>query len=352
MLKSKFESLRDIIKKDIISGKYLPGTNLPTEGEFRETYGVNHSTINKAVASLATEGFISTKPRTGSIVLPVKDRKVPARLGVYAMRSTGHIFEKLNSEILNVLQKNYYFPLLINLDFTLEDKNFDWLLSHLEEAIQSMPEFIVVDGQSGFPFDFLLKRSDEIENLIIINRFECEHDIPSIKILSDYEAGGYLATKHLIDSGCQKFLAVLGMREVLQDDINISFLQIKGIKKALKEHNFNSDELIFIAKNDKNFDERIKSIFKSPNAPDGILADSDFTAYKTIQTLNKFNIKYRHDYKLVGYFDTPWARESAFPFDTVSINQKGIADKLDEIITKKIYNNKTWKIKPELKTYE
>ncbi|MFA6293818.1 MAG: GntR family transcriptional regulator [Victivallales bacterium] len=349
MLKNKYEILRDLIKKDIISGKYLPGMSLPTEGDFRRTYGANHGTINKAISSLSTEGFIKTKPRNGSVVLPVRERRIPSRLGIYVMRTAGHIFEKLNSEILNTLQKNYYFPLLVNLDYIIGDKNLDWLVEHLEEAVKSMPEFIVIDGQAGFPFDFLLKRHEEIENLIFVNRFECGDEIPSIKILSDYEQGGYLAANHLLDSGCRNLLVALVMREVMNDDINIDSAQRKGFKKALTDRGLDPGKLIFIARNDPDFTTKIKSIFKGAKSPDGIFADSDFTGYKIMQALDGLKIRHRRDYRLVGYFDTPWSSESASPFDSVSINQEGIASKLNEIIINKNYTRETWMIKPEIK---
>lgn len=352
MLKNKYEILRDLIKKDIISGKYLPGMSLPTEGDFQKTYGANHGTINKAISSLSTEGFIKTKPRNGSVVLPVRERRIPSRLGIYVMRTTGHIFEKLNSEILNTLQKNYYFPLLVNLDYIIGDKNLDWLVEHLTEAVKSMPEFMVIDGQAGFPFDFILKHHEEIENLIFVNRFECGNDIPSIKILSDYEQGGYLAACHLLDSGCRNLLVALGMREVMNDDINIDAAQRRGFKKALTDRGVDPDKLIFIARNDPDFTAKIASVFKGAKSSVGIFADSDFTGYKIIQSLAGLKIKHGRDYKLVGYFDTPWSSESASPFDSISINQEGIASKLNEIIINKLYSKKTWLIKPELKIHK
>ncbi len=348
MLKSKFETLRDLIKKDIISGKYLPGMPLPTEGDLHRQFGANHSTINKAVAALSTEGFIRTKTRTGSVVLPIRERRLPARLGIYVMRSTGHIFDKLNSEVLNVLQRNYYFPLLVNLDLIHGDKNHDWLTAHLEEAIQSMPEFIVVDGQAGFPVEFFQTRVKDIENLIFVNRFESDRDLPSIKILSDYEQGGYLAARRLLDLGCGNIVVVLGMREVLHDDINISHAEIRGMRKALEEGGRNPAQLVFIARNDSDWHGRLKVAFAGRNSCDGILSDSDFTAYKTIQELNGLKISHGRDYRLVGYFDTPWASESESPFDTVSINQEGIAAKLHEIITKRKYEPRTWSVPPRL----
>ncbi len=351
MLKTKFETLRDIIKKEIVSGKYLPGMMLPTEGEFQKTYGVNHSTINKAVSSLSTEGFIKTKQRNGSIVLPVKKRRIAARLGVYVMKSSGHVFDRLNAEIQNVLQRNFYFPLLINLDYIEDDKNIDWLKEHLDEAIDSFPEFIIVDGQAGFTFDLLQKRHLEVQNLIFVNRFEFVTDIPSIKLLSDYEHGGYMAVKHLLDSGCRKPLIVLGSRKALCNNINISYLKIKGAKRAWSERGFDPASLVFLSMEDNDFLRELKDAFGGESPHDGIFSDSDFVAYKSLTALERMKIMHGYDYKLVGYFDTPWARETASPFDSISINQTGIALKLHEIISERNYEKRIWTIRPELKKY-
>lgn len=349
MLKNKFESLRELIKRDIIGGKYLPGTTLPVEAEFRKLYGANHSTINKAVASLASEGFIRTKPRNGSLVLPVSERKLSARLGIYVMRGSGHIFNKLNAEITNVLQMNHYFPALIDLDFIVGDQNHDWLENRLDEAIDSMPEFVVIDGQSGLPFEYFLRRCPDVANLIFVNRYETSLEIPSVRILSDYRRGGELAATRIKELGCRRPLVLLGMRDVLYDDINISHAELNGLLPVLKEAG--TLPVATLGRNDPDYALRLKELFTGANPPDCIFADSDFTGYQTLRELETMGIRNRQDYHLIGYFDTPWSSESGAPFDTISINQQALAQKLDEVIRRRDFTKATFLIQPVLKTH-
>lgn len=348
MLKSKYEALRDLIKRDIVDHKYLPGDTLPTEAEFVARYGANQSTVNKVVASLSAEGFVRTRTRSGSVVLPVKERKLSARLGIYVMRSTGHIFEKLNTHVLNALQSAHYFPVLINLDMVAEQENHDWLISHLQHAVEAMPEFIIVDGQSGLPFDFFMQHRSEIANLIFINRVESDLHIPSVQILSDYRKGGYLAARHLIQKGCRRLLAVLGHPGVLLDDINISHEELVGVRQAMHDSGIEPHSLRFIALTDDHYAEKAEAIFRGPDAPDGVFADADYTAYQFLQEMARRNIRHNRDYQLVGYFDTPWSSQTESPFTSVSINQEQIAATLRQTIESRDFAERLQLVEPQL----
>ena len=62
------------IKDDIILGKYPPGSILPTELEFAETFFVSRITIQKAMQLLKKEGYVSRTPGRGTFVedIPAK----------------------------------------------------------------------------------------------------------------------------------------------------------------------------------------------------------------------------------------------------------------------------------------
>lgn len=64
----KYEKIQSYIKKSILSGKYPVGHQIETEAQLCERFGVSRQTVNKALQSLANEGYIERKRGKGSFV--------------------------------------------------------------------------------------------------------------------------------------------------------------------------------------------------------------------------------------------------------------------------------------------
>lgn len=68
--------LRDAIKR----GDYLPGSALPSQPELAREYGLNQSSISRAMAMLQSEGLIRTEHGRGSVVLDMPTVKRVRRI--------------------------------------------------------------------------------------------------------------------------------------------------------------------------------------------------------------------------------------------------------------------------------
>ena len=58
----------ELLKKDIISKKYLPGKKIPSVRELALDFGVNPNTVQKALAELEDIGLIFTERTNGKFV--------------------------------------------------------------------------------------------------------------------------------------------------------------------------------------------------------------------------------------------------------------------------------------------
>ena len=56
------------LAEEVLSGKYAPGTALPTENELGTAYGVSRTVIREAIKVLAAKGLVVTRPRVGTVV--------------------------------------------------------------------------------------------------------------------------------------------------------------------------------------------------------------------------------------------------------------------------------------------
>ena len=65
-----YYQLKTLILEDIVSGKYRPGDQLPTEHDLCELYGISRTPTHRALAELQDEGVILRMRRRGTFVNP------------------------------------------------------------------------------------------------------------------------------------------------------------------------------------------------------------------------------------------------------------------------------------------
>lgn len=70
-MRSIYDAMADHLRSAIMSGEIASGVKLPTERVFARRYGLARVTVRAALARLQSEGLISRRTRTGTIVLPI-----------------------------------------------------------------------------------------------------------------------------------------------------------------------------------------------------------------------------------------------------------------------------------------
>lgn len=79
--KARLELMVRELRQDILSGKYLPGTPLPSEVVLVEQYALSNNSVRKGLDLLVQEGLIIKKHRIGSIVANPQQSKITITLG-------------------------------------------------------------------------------------------------------------------------------------------------------------------------------------------------------------------------------------------------------------------------------
>ena len=64
----KYMQIYNAIRSDIILNLYQDGSLLPTEAQLMEKYAASRNTIRKAISLLQSDGFITTRQGSGSVV--------------------------------------------------------------------------------------------------------------------------------------------------------------------------------------------------------------------------------------------------------------------------------------------
>ncbi len=128
----------------------------------------------------------------------------------------------------------------------------------------------------------------------IINKETKEFDT----FYTDHVEGGYMATKHLLESGCKKIISITSPGEQFS-------LRTVGYKKALMESGIEFQESMFF-NGDQSFvktSELVRNNIEIFKKSDGIFAQNDLMAFAVIETLKALNINIPKDISIIGYDD-------------------------------------------------
>ena len=68
-IKGKIAGLCALVRKDILSGRFAPGSLLPAQSELGKQYSMAESTVSAAMGRLVHEGLAVRIPGRGSFVV-------------------------------------------------------------------------------------------------------------------------------------------------------------------------------------------------------------------------------------------------------------------------------------------
>ena len=167
-----------------------------------------------------------------------------------------------------------------------------------------------------------LSRDDIVDGLIVISRGLNTPQVDSLKnsntktVILDAEsselssvsindvAGGYNATKHLVNLGHRR----IGMvADIFERDLgnDSSKDRYTGYKNALTDSGipYNPDYVLDIGLSRKDGYQMASKILRLPNRPTAIVAASDVLASGVIQAAREMSINIPYDLSLIGYDD-------------------------------------------------
>jgi LacI family transcriptional regulator len=114
---------------------------------------------------------------------------------------------------------------------------------------------------------------------------------------NDYESG-FVATEHLIKAGCRRVAHL-----TISMNISISPKRMQGYTDALRRYDLPQDStLVLHCGNDEEENYRkIKSLFDSPDRPDGVFASVEKLAVQVYHICRELNLDIPRDTKVLGF---------------------------------------------------
>mgnify|MGYP000887315949 CR=1 FL=1 len=232
-LKPKYIEIAEYLKELIKENK---NDRLPSQTELSYKFKVSHMTIRKAFDILERDGLILRKKGRGTYINRIeKDRNILDAgflivLPRISLQNDPFFATIFNGIIKEEKEKNIKLSVL----FFNDDTN------KIQQEIETNKSKVIV---------WFIPRKDDYKFLeelrsrgffvISINRRPKNSHISYIT--TDNKDGGYILTKHLIDSGCKR-IGFVGINK----DLEFTVERYLGYKKVLKETNLSIDERVVL----------------------------------------------------------------------------------------------------------
>ncbi len=160
----------------------------------------------------------------------------------------------------------------------------------------------------------------------------------------------YIAVNHLCSLGCNSIYFLLDTKKTLT-----AKEKILGYKMGLEHNGIKLDKSKILDNYFKSEDveQFIKTMYYMKKLPDAILIDSDFPAFGAIRAIKKLKIKCPEELKIITFGNTYMCSEVSPSLTSIKQNFELIAEKLIEILLKKIndkdnIDNESYTIPAEL----
>ncbi|WP_054958125.1 GntR family transcriptional regulator [Paenibacillus dakarensis] len=358
-MQSKSKPLYLVIMEDlkarILSGEYKADEQLPTEVELAEQSGVSRITSKRALIELEREGLIYRRRGSGSFVKKQDSPGTISEGGFGAMNSSPNpiismILPYLATHEADFIQgaSNY----LDSKGYYLSIHSSNWDKTKEKELLLRIPKY----GSSGiilYPMSTTIN-IDVLHALywnnypvVLIDQYV--ESLPLTSVVSDNQAGGYLAASKLIEMGHERIAFVSSISIEYRSSVRDRY---QGYCMALRENQIPIDPELVITDFYREADESNQAEFYkdlvsriSELGVTAIQVEHDHLAVDLLRGARELGISVPEELSIVGFDDHIISRLVEVPITTVSQNYSEIGKRAAEQIVRQIEKGRG---KPEL----
>ena len=326
--KHKKTLIADIVRKQILQGKFKAGDRLLPDDELSQKYKVNKRTIAAGLNALVAEGLLERAPSRGTIVIRnIETGRNVSNAVAMVMLSKGDVYSKISLEISKGLGLRKLYPILIN-EHVITDQHC--VKNYLDGIAGEThrPYGFMIDGDSLFPFDYLMEKLGSFRNIVFVTKFRYKTRIASAKYaLVDFTEAGRIVARHFIQKGHREiaFLAI-PQTNYCGEWSSIQVPIMNGFARECRENNIKfSDDIFWNLLHGAPFESTVGGLLKKKDRPTAIFSYADFFIRGSVIPLLEANgLKPMQDVELIGFYNTHHAEECGF--SSICIREEKIAE--------------------------
>jgi LacI family transcriptional regulator len=234
-------------------------------------------------------------------------------IGLIIPEIVHHFFSSVIKGIISQAEKKGYLVIILqsNESYELEKKQIDLLLSKRVDGI------LISLANGTADFKHLNDVIEQGKPLVMFDKIA--KLVNCSKVIIDDRKAAYIATQHLIDTGCKRIAHFRG--PLLPQNSIDRFL---GYKKALEDNGMTYDASLVYIFDDMTFEVGemfAKKILREHTDVDGIFVNTDLVAIGAITEFNRNGVNIPEDISIVGFSN--WFMSSAITPSLTTIDQPG-----------------------------
>ncbi len=329
----------------IVSGRWAPGSRLPSETELRRRLNISRSTIRQALSNAESEGLIERVPGKGTFVAPS-----PASGG--NLRLIGYI-------TVDLISSDTQYQLLSGAESAAKARGYRILFCNSKGDIDEenmLLEQLLKDKVGGILIwpvlnDDPARRLFQVAAQSLVPLVLLDRDLPNLEceyVTSDSYSGACTAIQHLIDLGHRHiaFLSpsILQLLPVAE--------RLRGYRKSLQEAGLKPWEPWLVGTVDQEIGtryalnaynkaagpeiEQITRYLKSSPRPTAIFAVNDSMALLALKAASLVGLDVPQELSIVGFDDMDIVAHVEVPLTTVAQDDFAQGSRAAELLIERI----------------
>ncbi|HEY5894595.1 MAG TPA: GntR family transcriptional regulator [Chthoniobacterales bacterium] len=311
----KHRQIFEVLRSEILSGKYRPGEKLPSEAGLVKRFGASRITVGRAVRDLRDQDLIERRAGSGSYVRHVKTSGLTFGLLIPNLGQTD-IFEPICQGMADAAQTGRHALLWGNAAEPGGDTGQAWRLCQqfIERRVSGVffaPLELTADNNA---VNRKIATALDKARIPVVLLDRCYMPYPhrskyDLVGISNRQAG-YIVTEHLLNLGVKRPSFVAYPHSAATVDA-----RIVGFREALRAHDL-AENINCIQTLRVDDAEAVRHLVETQN-PDAIVAANDRTAGGLMQSLLAQGIRIPEDIRVVGIDDSGYSGMLPVPLTTV-----------------------------------
>ncbi|MFW5683795.1 MAG: substrate-binding domain-containing protein [Spirochaetota bacterium] len=309
----KYEIVENWIKSALLSGRFLPGDQLPSESQICEELGVARNSVRQALGNLNAQGFVETRQGVGTFCLaPGHSTSGSRDVALLCFSTSTYIFPELVTGVESTLTRAGYHLLLSQTSCDAATER-DILIGLRERGVAG----IILQPAFGAEFT----NADVVRDLIhagvpvvLVDNAFADSEFSSV--IMDDGAGGRLAASHLWERGHRDIAITYDadyLPKIRRSDGALAFLGERGVeiprKWRVSYHAPHVSEIL---------QAELRTVLgTSGKRPTAFCCSSDEEAMDVAAVAQEFGIGVPDQLSIVGFDNSRLATNGRVPLTTI-----------------------------------